>query len=336
MSSDPTRPLPPPPGQRRPTFTPNAQYQPPRPPGYEPPRQPSQQQPSPQRWYEQDQGHDRQQQDPRQQDPRQQDPWQQRDQQYRQDRGYDQQQRQYRQDQQYVAAPTGRAPRRRRRRWPLVTAIVLIVLLALAAGADRFAASFAENQMADKIEQNGLPVKPDVTIEGFPFLTQLAARDFNEVEISASNVVEGSLTIASINATLHGMHLIDGFSGARIDSLNGSALITFSALAKAGDLPSSMKLSPGANSSQIKASVSVFGLTASATAQVTKISSDQFDVQVLNAGGVPASILGNLANFKVNVPQLPAGMNIAGVSVTAQGVLITITGHDTTLTQSST
>src|ERR1700678_2204950 len=189
--------------------------------------------------------------------------------------------------------------------------------------------------MADKIQQNGLPVKPHVSIEGFPFLTQLAAKDFNDVVISASNVTEGSLTIASINATLHGMHLIDGYSGARIDTLNGTALITFGALATAGDIPSDIKLGPGADSNEIKASVDVPLLgNQSVTAQVTKTSASQFDVAVVNADGIESSILGNLANFKVNVPQLPAGMNIRSVAVTQQGVLITITGQNTTLTQS--
>jgi hypothetical protein len=336
MSSDPTRPLPPPewnpeaptqqyppggqprPGdQPRPTFTPNEQYQPPQqpyqprdeqyrpqPPQYQPPpqQQGSQQQGSQQNWHE------------TQQLPS---------------------QPQY-QDDQYRPAPSGRAsrPRRRRKRWPIVTGVIVVVLILLAVAADRVACFEAENQMANKMQESGLPVKPHVSINGFPFLTQLVAKDFNDVVISASNVTEGPLTIASINATLHGMHLIDGYSGARIDSLDGSALVTFGALAKAGDIPSAITLGPGASPSQIKASVSVLGLSTSATAQVTKTGPSQFDVQVVDAGGIPASVLGNLANFKVNIPQLPAGMNIAGVSVTAQGVVITITGKNTTLTQS--
>jgi hypothetical protein len=308
MSSDPTRPQPPPEwnpdaptqqypaGKPRPTFTPNDQYQPP------PEQRPEQRYDPPTQQYDQQQ--------------------------------YDQQQ--YDQ-QQYVGTPPGRASRqrRKRRRWPIVTGIFVIVLLLLAVAADRFACYEAENTMADKIQQNGLPVKPHVSIEGFPFLTQLAAKDFNDVVISASNVTEGSLTIASINATLHGMHLIDGYSGARIDTLNGTALITFGALATAGDIPSDIKLGPGADSNEIKASVDVPLLgNQSVTAQVTKTSASQFDVAVVNADGIESSILGNLANFKVNVPQLPAGMNIRSVAVTQQGVLITITGQNTTLTQS--
>jgi hypothetical protein len=321
MSSDPTRPLPPPEwnpeaptrqypagGQQqppRPTFTPNEQYppqppyQPPQPP-YQPPQQ--QYQPAQQQYQPQDQGYE----------PR---------------------------DQQYLNAPAGRPARvrRKRRRWPVVTGVIVIVLLVLAVVADRFACYEAENQMATKIQQNGLPVKPHVTIEGFPFLTQLAAKDFNDVVISASNVTEGSLTISSINATLHGMHLIDGYNGARIDTLNGSALITYQALARAGGFPSGITLGPGANSSQVKATVSIPVIgNQSVTAQITKTSANKFNIQVVNADGVESSFLGNLLNYTYTVPELPAGMNIASVSATSQGVVIAITGHDTTLTQSST
>jgi hypothetical protein len=380
MSSDPTRPLPPPewnqgpeggkkqpppgepptvpretrPARPRPTFTPTEQIQQPqqsqppqdqyRPPPqpYDPPTQqyepPTQQYPSPQDQYQSPQG---QYQPPQQQYQPPQQQYQPPQQQYQppQQQAYDPRQQQYGYDQPppYLppAAQPGRA-RRRRRRWPIVTGVIVILLLLLAVGADRFACYEAENQMANKIQQNGLPVKPHVTIEGFPFLTQLAAKDFNEVVISASNVTEDGLTIQSINATLHGMHLIDGYTGARIDSLNGTALITYQALANAGGFSSALTLGPGANSSQLKATVSVPILgNASATVQLTRLGAKQFNVRVVNAGGIESSVLGNLANYTFTINELPAGMTIQSVAATQQGVVITITGRNTTLTQPS-
>jgi hypothetical protein len=337
MSSDPTRPQQPPEwnpeaptkqypagGQPRPTFTPNEQYQPPQ----QPPQQPYQ--PPPQQPYQPPQPPQQAYQPP---EP----PYQPPPPGYEPQPGYESQpgyepQPQYRYDQQYAGAPAGRT-KRRRRRWPIVTGAIVIVLLVLAVGADRVANYEAENQMANQIKQNGLPVKPHVSIKGFPFLTQLAAKDFNEVVISASNVTEGSLTIASINATMHGMHLINGFTGARIDTLDGSALITYQALANAGSFPSGVTLGPGANPSQIKASVSVLGFGTSATVQITKKSSNEFNVRTVDDGGIAGNLLGNLVNYTFKVPELPAGMSIGGVTATQQGVVITITGHNTTLTQ---
>ena len=225
--------------------------------------------------------------------------------------------------------------RRRRRRWPFVTLIVLIVLVIVACVGDRVACAYTENDMATQFQSNGFPVKPHVTIEGIPFLTQLAAKDFNDVVISASNVPAGPLTITSVNATLHGVHLIDGFKGARIDTINGTALISFGALASAGGIPSGITLSAGSSPDSINASISVLGFNTSVTAQLKRISEYKFNVSVTSAGGIPTSVLGNLASFDISVPSnvLPVGVSIQSVSVTQQGVVITITGENTTFTQ---
>jgi hypothetical protein len=227
--------------------------------------------------------------------------------------------------------------RRRRRRWPWITGIILVIILALLAVADRVANAVAENTMATRIQQQGFPVKPHVSIEGFPFFTQLLAHQFNTVNISATNVPEGPLTISSINATLHGMHIngsLTNSNSATISSINGSALVTFSELAGAGGLPQGITLAqdPG-NPNEINANINVGIVQTTLAAKITRVSASKFNVALVSAGDVPTSLLGNLANFDVSIPQLPAGVTINSVSVTQQGVLITITGHNTTLTQ---
>ncbi len=229
------------------------------------------------------------------------------------------------------AGPSPRIRRRRRRRWPWISLIAIIVILV---AADRVGVVIAENKMASQIQQQGFPTKPDVTIQGFPFLTQLAAKDFKTVVISASNVTEGPLEIASLNATIHGMHINSSFSGATVDSINGSALITFAALAHAGNIPQGITLSAD-GPDQVKATLDTPLGNLSVVAQVTKTGPDTLNVKVTQFGDVPPSLLGNLANFNVNVPKsaLPAGLTVQSVSVTEQGVLITIVGHNTTLSQ---
>src|SRR6202012_3313486 len=77
---------------------------------------------------------------------------------------------------------------RRRHRGLKITAIVVVVLLVLAVIIDRGAVKLAENEGASQIKSQGFPVKPSVTIEGFPFLTQVVGRNFHQIDISASNV----------------------------------------------------------------------------------------------------------------------------------------------------
>ncbi len=236
--------------------------------------------------------------------------------------------------QDYRAAMPGGRMRRRRKRWPIVTGIVLVVVLGLLVGADRIANAIAENQMASQIKTSGFPTKPNVTIQGFPFFTQLIARDFNQVDISASDVTEGPLEISSLHATLHGMHINGGFKSATIDTIDGSALITFQVLANAGGIPGGITLGPDGNSpNEVKANIDLAIISTTVVAKLTRVSTNEFNVAVVSAGGVPSSVLGNLANFDVKVPQLPAGVAIQSVTVTAQGVTITITGHHTTLSE---
>ena len=227
--------------------------------------------------------------------------------------------------------PPARA-RRRRRRWPWITLIVIVLVLVLG---DRAANAYAEDQMASQIQSSlDLSGKPHVTIQGFPFLTQLAASNFKTVDVNASNETAGpggQLEIASLTATLHGMH-IHGTNSATVDQFTASALVTFTALAHAGGIPQGITLSAdGPN--QIKATVDILGFSSDATVKVTQVGSDKINVKVTDFGGLPADVLGSLVNFNISIPKLPAGVTIQKINITQQGLQITAAGTNTTLSQ---
>jgi hypothetical protein len=233
--------------------------------------------------------------------------------------------------QNYQGAPAPRS-RRRRRRWPWITLIVIIVLLV---GGDRAANAFAEDQMASQFASSlALSGKPHVTIQGFPFLTQLAARDFHQVDINASNETAGpggQLEIASLTATLHGMH-IKSSNSTEIDDFSASALVTFTALAHAGNLPGGIKLSAdGPN--RVKAHVDLDVISGDVVLQVTQVGGSKINIKLVDANGLPTDLLGNLVNFTIAIPKLPAGVKIQKISITSQGLRLTATGHNTTLSQ---
>src|SRR5262249_56766518 len=71
--------------------------------------------------------------------------------------------------------PTPGAPERpRRRKWPWILLGSVLVLLVLLVVLDRVAVAYADNKAAEQMKSQGFPTKPDVSIEGFPFLTQVA------------------------------------------------------------------------------------------------------------------------------------------------------------------
>jgi hypothetical protein len=233
--------------------------------------------------------------------------------------------------------------RRRRRRGPLIALITVIVILILLVVSDRVANAFAENQMASQVQSSlALSGKPDVTIQGFPFWTQLLAKDFKTVDITAHNETinspnagGGALEIASLNATLHGLHF-QGFSSksATVDQFNASALVNFTALATVGGIPQGITLT-SAGGNKVNAAISIGPLSDTAQVQVTQTGPNTINVKLINAGGIPSDVLGNLANFSFSIPKLPAGVSIQSVSVTQQGVMVTIAGTHTTLSQNS-
>jgi LmeA-like phospholipid-binding len=222
--------------------------------------------------------------------------------------------------------------RRRRRRWPWITLLVIVLVLV---GGDFAAKAYAENQMASQVQSSlALSGKPNVTIQGFPFLTQVASRTFNTVNVNASNETAGpggQLQIASLTATLHGMH-IHGTNSATVDQFTASALVTFTALAHAGGIPQGITLAP-AGPNQLKATVDILGFSSDATAKVTQVGGNKINVKITDFGGVPADVLGNLVDFNISIPKLPAGVKIQSISITQQGLRITATGTHTTLSQ---
>jgi LmeA-like phospholipid-binding len=228
------------------------------------------------------------------------------------------------------------APPARRRKWPWITVLVILVLLV---AADRGANAYAENQMASQFQSSvGLSGKPKVTIEGFPFLTQVIAGDLHKVDITVSNEAitaksagSGLLEIASLTATLQGLHP-HGTKSATVDQLNANVLVTFSALGNAGGIPQGITLS-AAGPNQLKATIDIFGFSSEATATVEKAGSNQIRIHVTDFGGVPADVLGNLADFPVTLPKLPAGLSIQSISVTQQGLRIIVSGQHVALNQ---
>src|SRR6266536_239600 len=123
-------------------------------------------------------------------------------------------------------------PQRRRRRWPWIVLASVLVLLVLLVVLDRVAVAYAENQAAKQMQSQGFPAKPDVTIKGFPFLTQVANRHLNDVHITADKVKEGPVTL-SIVADATDVLLDPGYQSGTISHVTGTGLILFSDLASA-------------------------------------------------------------------------------------------------------
>jgi LmeA-like phospholipid-binding len=219
------------------------------------------------------------------------------------------------------------------------TIIALVVLLVVLVAVDRLAAFYVQGRIASQIQDQGFPAKPTVSIKGFPFLTQVISRHFQEVQISSQNVKTGPVEIKSINATMSDVRMNSGYSAGTVGSLSGTGVITFGSMKNAiGNLAggqlaqaiggSGLTLKP-VSSDEVKASISLLGLfNASATWQIIRVNGHEIKVHLVSNNGLPGSIINQARNINVPIPKLPLGMKIQSVVVTSAGITIRVTGHD--------
>ena len=86
--------------------------------------------------------------------------------------------------------------------------VIVVVLIAL----DRIGDAVAERYAADTIQKSQqLPHRPSVDITGFPFLTQLASGNFDQIVVSDNEVPVGSgavhFDLSTIQVRLHRVHV---------------------------------------------------------------------------------------------------------------------------------
>ena len=238
--------------------------------------------------------------------------------------------------------PGAQAPRRRRGGClrSLVIGVVVIVILLVVA--DFVAKAVAQNVAASQIQKQGFPKKPSVTIEGFPFLTQVASRDLHQVRLSASDVPEGPVEISQVNAVANNIRLNGDFSSGTIGQVSGTVLISFGSLSAtvtkelgpAGQLVASSGLQlSAAGPDEVKASVDLLVASGSVTWRVTRVSGLELNVQLVASSGLPAEVLAPIRSFNFSIPKLPFGLTIQNVSVASSGIVGQISATNVAFSQ---
>jgi hypothetical protein len=234
-----------------------------------------------------------------------------------------------------VAGFRRRGRKRKVRRSVMALFAVIVILILLVIG-DRVALAVTENQFAGQFQKQGFPVKPSVSIDGFPFLTQLAAKDFNKVDISANNVPAGSVTITSIHATINGLH-ISSFSSsanAKVDKLNANAFISFGALAAAGGLDTGITVTPD-GTDKLKISAGIGGVfTDTEEAQISQSGPQTISIKVLPSNGPLGSLLSSFGSFSFSLPKgVPASLRITGLTLNSEGLNVSASATNATFSQ---
>jgi hypothetical protein len=219
------------------------------------------------------------------------------------------------------------APRRRGRK-VLILIIVLLVIAGLLFGLDRAAAAYTARRIATTLQNEGFPVRPNVSVEGFPFLTQLISRHLQGVHVTAARVPVGSVT-ASIDVHAQNIALDSGYSSGTIARVTGTGLIPFASLARMPALAAVPGLQiSGDGPHMVKLSANLQVLAASAIARVTQTARNEISLRLVSSSGVPAALLAPIRHLVLQVPALPLGLTVHSVRVSPRGVVIGVTGQN--------
>jgi hypothetical protein len=213
---------------------------------------------------------------------------------------------------------------------------VLVLLVAVFVVVDRIALGVAENQAASALQDSQhLSEKPDVSIAGFPFLTQLAASEFDDVTIAARNVEVGSgLTIAGVTVHLHHVTVSDSYRTVQATSATAQAKISYAELSRVLGAP---VRAAGAGRLVAEPSVTIAGrkLTGKVTA-VVHASSGQgitFTGPVVVGIGMtladaPKQAVAAIFAKPISLAGLPFSIQVDSVDVTTSALVLRLSGLD--------
>ncbi|MFG2784851.1 DUF2993 domain-containing protein [Streptomyces prunicolor] len=239
--------------------------------------------------------------------------------------------------------------------------IVVVILGGLFVIADRVAVHFAEQEVADRVKSSeNLATAPDVSIKGFPFLTQIAFGDLDEVEIGiksyeapTGNTTGGATTIRidDLKARMKGVKLsLNGntASSATATSATGTASISYDQLLKAAkSAPTSVftgvtaqlvSLSDGGDG-KIKADmkVTVTGIGTTTYPVLSTVTVDGNTVKV-HADNLPKLVVDladsrirSITDFQQTISELPGGVKLDSVQAAQGGVEIKVKGSNVDL-----
>ncbi|MFD8736765.1 DUF2993 domain-containing protein [Streptomyces sp. NPDC059618] len=240
-----------------------------------------------------------------------------------------------------------------------ISLILLVVLGGLFVLADRVAVGFAEDEAAGRIKSTeGLASTPDVSIGGFPFLTQVVAGEFDDVKIGIKDYEAptggtgssaGTIRIDDLTAEMHGVAFSGDYSSATAGSATGTASISYAELLKAarsgptevapGVKAQVIGLSDGGNG-KIKVTVSGTVLGAKLPEPVSVLSSVTVsgDTVRVHADSLPKlgvqlaeGRIRSITDFQQKIEKLPGGVRLDKVQAAPDGVEISVKGSDVRL-----
>lgn len=229
--------------------------------------------------------------------------------------------------------------------------IIVVVLGGLFVIADRVAVGLAEDKAADKLRTSeGLASTPHVSINGFPFLTQVAGGTLDDVGIGIEDYEarsgSGTIRIADLTAEMHGVKFSGDYGSATAESATGTARISYDELLKAVSKQDPAPVAPGITAKidglaygggdkikvvlAVKTPIGTLRPTVMSTVEVQggKVSARADSLPKIGAFDMAEGRVRAVTDFQQAIDDLPAGIELDKVEPVKDGVEITVKGSD--------
>ncbi|MCF3130542.1 LmeA family phospholipid-binding protein [Streptomyces olivochromogenes] len=230
--------------------------------------------------------------------------------------------------------------------------IVVVIIGGLFVIADRVAVHFAEGEAADKLRTTeNLAATPDVSIKGFPFLTQVAGGSLDDVEVGIKDYEAATgngaekIRIDDLQAHMKGVEFSGDYSSATAATATGTATVSYDELLKTakseptpvapGVTARVVGLSDGGNG-KIKVAVEVkvpalklqktLSVLSSVTVQDNKVKVHADNMPSLGGIDLAENRVREITDFQQAIDQLPGGIQLDKVQAAQDGVDITVKG----------
>ncbi|MEV7976077.1 DUF2993 domain-containing protein [Streptomyces sp. NPDC086519] len=235
----------------------------------------------------------------------------------------------------------------------LITVVVLGVLFVIV---DRVAVHFAQGEAADKLKTTeNLASTPDVSIKGFPFLTQVASGTLDDVHVgikgydAATGTAGRTIRIEDLNADMKDVTFTGDYSSATAKTATGTALVSYDELLKnARSAPTDLGLGftgqvvgladGGDGRIKVTLDISVPGGAHQKVPVLSTVTVKDNTVQV-HADNLPKLAGVSLvedrfrraSDFQQAIDQLPGGVKLDKVEAVQNGVEIAVQGSNVRL-----
>ena len=239
-----------------------------------------------------------------------------------------------------------RPPNSRRRGSPLVGVLIIILIAGLLVAAlyvsDRYAHRRAEQQIAELLQtQLGTPQPPTVNIEGFPFLTQVAADSIGRVHVVADQLGETSkapLILAHADLIMTDVDTNDWFRSMKVTHTEGSGLLDYAKLSSLAGAPLAYggegRLEISVNTTVVRREVEavITGLPRlNAKEQTMTLSDARIAVAGVNLPDFTAQALLAAVLKPIPLKGMPLGMTVTKIVAAEDGLQVNLVGDNQTI-----